>query len=294
MLNAHLSMLLWALLVALSFFAVAELGSGLDALPLIALRLLLSGLLFLPLLWRRRRRIGARALAVHGLLGGLLAAHFASMFEALKHTGALDIAMLFVTVPLLTLGCERLLLGIPVLGRLWPNLLAASGALALLALEQARFDAYAYGLYGLGCLALALYAPLTLRLKAWLGEQRSAASLACGNLLGGGVLLALLSLSGQRWQSLQWMTAADLGWIVYLAISATLVTFWLLHRAIHSLPPATVVAYSYMGSLFALLLQALWFQQAPSAMACAGAALILLGMAWQAYPAREVRVQEQG
>ncbi|QLC72930.1 DMT family transporter [Pseudomonas sp. LPB0260] len=284
MLNAHLCMLLWALLVALSFFAVAELGPTLDALPLIALRLLLSGLLFLPLLWRRRSAIGRPAVAAHTLLGGLLAIHFASMFEALKHTGALDIAMLFVTIPLLTLGCERLLLGTPVLQRLWPNLTAACGALALLALDQARFDAYAYGLYGIGCLALALYAPLTLRCKPWLGAQRSAASLACGNMLAGGVLLALLSLPGQRWQSLQWMTAADLGWVVYLAVSATLVTFWLLHRAIYHLPPATVIAYSYMASLFALLLQAIWFQEAPSGMACGGAVLILLGMAWLAYP----------
>lgn len=289
MLNAHLCMLIWALLVALSFFALAELSPALDALPLIALRLLLSGLLFLPLLWRRWTGLSRSAWGVHALLGGLLAVHFASMFEALKHTGALDIAMLFVTIPLLTLGCERFVLGVPILQRLWPNLIAACGALALLVLDQAQFDAYAYSLYGVGCLALALYTPLTLRLKPWLGEQRSAASLACGNLLAGGVLLMLLSLSGQRWQSLQWMTAADLGWLVYLSIGATLATFWLLHRAIHSLPPATVVAYSYMGSLFALLLQAIWFQRMPSAMACAGVALILLGMAWLIYPSLRSR-----
>lgn len=155
-------------------------------------------------------------------------------------------------------------------------------------------NAYAYGLYGLGCLALALYAPLTVRLKPWLGEQRSAASMACGNLLGGGAILALMSLPGQRWQGLLGMTVADLGWIIYLATSATLVTFWLLHHAIHSLPPATVIAYSYMGSLFALLLQALWFQQAPSGMACAGAVMILFGMVWLACPTRAAQSQKSG
>ncbi|WPC06244.1 DMT family transporter [Pseudomonas benzenivorans] len=287
MFNAHLCMLVWAMLVALSFFAVDKLGSSLDALALVAVRLLLSGLLFLPLLWRRAGRIGKSAWGAHGVLGGLLAMHFASMFEALRYTGALDIAMLFVTIPLLTLGCERFLLGVRVLQRFWPNLVAACGALTLLSIDQAQFDAYAYCLYGVGCLALALYAPLTLRLKPWLGEQRSAASLACGNLLAGGVLLTLLSLPGGRWLSLRWMTLADLGWLAYLSIGATLVTFWLLHRAIHSLPPATVIAYSYMGSLFALLLQALWFQQSPPGTAYAGAVMILIGMTWLAYPVRK-------
>ncbi|MDH4607532.1 DMT family transporter [Pseudomonas sp. BN102] len=281
--TAHASMLLWALLVALSFFAAAEVNPGLDALPLTAVRLLLSGSLFLPfLLLRRPQHLGGRALIAHALLGGLLALYFGSLFEALKHTKALDTALLYVSVPLLTLGGERLLLGKPVLQRLWPTLIAALGALALLGLDNANFDAYAYGLYGVGCLAMALYGPLSQRFKPWLGETRGAASLACGNLLAGGLLLALACTLGQRWEGLQGIAARDFGWLLYLALTATLATFWLLHRAIHWLPPATVIAYSYLSGLFALLLQSFWLHRAPAPLAWVGAVLIILGIAWLA------------
>ncbi|MBT8769342.1 DMT family transporter [Metapseudomonas boanensis] len=280
MLNAHASMLLWALLVALSFFAAAEVNPALDALPLTALRLLLSAAMFLPFLLRRPSLPNGRALTAHAVLGFLLALYFGSLFEALKHTTALDTALLYVSVPLLTLAGERLLLRRSVLQRLWPTLVAALGALALLGLDRAHFDAYAYGLYGLGCLAMALYAPLSQCLKPWLGEQRSAASLACGNLLAGGLLLALASTLGQRWEGLRGVSTSDFAWLLYLALSATLATFWLLHRAIHSLPPATVIAYSYLSGLFALLLQSAWLDHAPAPLAWAGALLILFGMAW--------------
>ena len=282
-LNAHASMLLWALLVALSFFAAAEVSPTLDALPLTALRLLLSGSLFLPFLLLCRPGLpGGRALLAHTVLGGLLALYFGSLFEALKHTRALDTALLYVSVPLLTLGSERLLLNKPVLQRLWPTLIAALGALALLGLDNAHFDAYAYGLYGVGCLAMALYAPLSQRFNPWLGAQRSPASLACGNLLAGGLLLALVVTLGQRWEGLQGIAPSDFGWLLYLALTATLATFWLLHRAIHWLPPATVIAYSYLSGLFALLLQSLWLQHVPAPMAWVGATLIVLGIAWLA------------
>ncbi|MFZ6045697.1 EamA family transporter [Pseudomonas sp. CR3202] len=282
-LNAHASMLLWALLVALSFFAAAEVNPTLDALPLTTLRLLLSGSLFLPFLLLRRPGLpGGRALLAHVVLGGLLALYFGSLFEALKHTKALDTALLYVSVPLLTLGGERLVLGKPVLQRLWPTLTAALGALALLGLDNAHFDAYAYGLYAVGCLAMAFYGPLSQRLKPWLGAERSAASLACGNLLAGGLLLALACTLATRWDGLQGIAPSDFGWLVYLALTATLATFWLLHRAIHWLPPATVIAYSYLSGLFALLLQSFWLHQAPAPLAWAGAMLIILGMLWLA------------
>ncbi|MHC5352338.1 EamA family transporter [Metapseudomonas furukawaii] len=282
-LGAHASMLLWAFLVALSFFAAAEVNPALDALPLTALRLLLSGCLFLPFLLLRRPALpGARALLAHAVLGALLAMYFGGLFEALKHTRALDTALLYVSVPLLTLGAERLLLDRPVLQRLWPTLVAALGALALLGLENAHFDAYAYGVYGLGCLAMAGYGPLSQRLKPWLGHERSAASLASGNLLAGGVLLALACTLGQRWEGLQGLSSRDLGWLLYLALTATLATFWLLHRAIHWLPPATVIAYSYVSGLFALLLQSAWLQQMPAPLAWLGTGLIALGIAWLA------------
>lgn len=282
-LNAHISMLLWAVLVALSFFAAAQVNPELDALPLTALRLLLSGSLFLPLLLLRQPGLpGGRALLAHVVLGGLLALYFGSLFEALKYTKALDTALLYVSVPLLTLGGERLLLGKPVLQRLWPTLIAALGALALLGLDNAHFDTYAYTVYGIGCLAMALYAPLSQRLKPWLGAERSAASLACGNLLAGGLLLALVSTLGQRWEGLQGIALRDIGWLFYLALTATLATFWLLHRAIHWLPPATVIAYSYLSGLFALLLQSIWLHKVPAPLAWAGAVLIVLGMLWLA------------
>ncbi|WP_346300377.1 EamA family transporter, partial [Halomonas sp. BM-2019] len=129
---AHLGMLLWALLVGLSFPAVG-LMSELPPLSLTALRFAIA---CAGLWWLARRAPGfvppPRALPLYGLMGLCLAGFFGAMFWAAHHATALSMATLYVTVPLLAF---LLGLGFRVERRGWrlPAILGlgAAGALGL-------------------------------------------------------------------------------------------------------------------------------------------------------------------
>ncbi len=279
-------MLFWALLVAASFFAAGQVDPRIDAVPLTALRLLFSALLFLPLILLGRRGIPrGRALIGHALLGLLLALYFASLFEALKYTVALNTALLFLSVPLLSLGFEALLRpGTGTRGRLLPMLMAAAGALWLVLQRPGTvgegLSAYPLLIFIGGCLAMALYAPLS----NWLGEHWQTGNDPLRNtfynLLFGALFLALLCLPGGSWRSLAQVQGTDLAWLAFLALFGTLATFWLLHHAIGVIAPTTVLAYIYLSSLFALLLHSALDREVPAAGSAVGAALILGGLCW--------------
>ncbi|AZD06897.1 putative membrane protein [Pseudomonas chlororaphis] len=282
LLNAHLGMLLWAVLIAASFFAAAQVSQAIDPLLLTGLRLLLSALMFVPTLWLNGAfRISRAALRAHGVLGLLLAIYFASLFEALRHTSAVNTGILFALVPLLTLLFEGLLLSDnPGKNRLLPMLLAAAGAILLTFKGGAEGmpSLYAVGVYGVGCLAMACYSPLSQRLKATSLKDRSPAAMTFWNMLFGALFLFAFCLPGGGWRSAVLLTLDDGLWLLYLALFATLATFWLLHRAIGVIAPATVISYIYLSTLFITLFH--WFEpgRQPLPSELLGALLVGLGM----------------
>jgi drug/metabolite transporter (DMT)-like permease len=119
-------MLLWALIVGLSFPAVGLISEGLPPLLLTAIRFATAALAIWPLVWGGGERWpGLPALALYSAMGLCLAGFFGTMFWAAHHATALSMATLYVSVPLLAytlgrmIGVERrngVLLGILVLG----------------------------------------------------------------------------------------------------------------------------------------------------------------------------------
>jgi drug/metabolite transporter (DMT)-like permease len=83
--------------------------------------------------------------------------------------------------------------------------------------------------------------------------------------------------------SLRLLQAADLAWLAFLALFGTLATFWLQHHAARHIAPASLLAYSYLSTLCALLIQAGLNRQLPSTDSWIGAAAILLGLLWLAW-----------
>jgi drug/metabolite transporter (DMT)-like permease len=96
-------------------------------------------------------------------------------------------------------------------------------------------------------------------------------------LFGALFLLAFCGFSG-GWRSASLLTASDLGWLMYLALFATLVTFWLLHRAIGIIAPSSVISYIYLSTLFITLFQWFWLRQSPLSVEIIGALLVGIGM----------------
>jgi len=132
--------------------------------------------------------------------------------------------------------------------------------------------------YGIGCLAMALYAPLSHRLKADSLKGRGPVPMTFWNMLFGALfLLVFCGLSG-GWRSASLLTLNDFYWLMYLAVFATLATFWLLHRAIGVIAPSSVISYIYLSTLFLTLFHWLWGRQMPLPLEVAGAVLVGLGM----------------
>ncbi len=280
---AHLGMLLWALLIAASFSAAAQVSQAIDPILLTGLRLLFCALVFLPLLlFKGDSAMTVRGLFGHAVLGLLLAAYFGSLFEALRYTSAVNTGTMFTLVPLLTLLFEAVLMPDSHLKqRVLPMLMAAAGAV-LLVLKGAGPgelpSLYAVSVYGVGCVAMALYSPLSQRLKTRSLKGRGPVGMTFWNMLFGALfLLAFCGLSG-GWRSASLLTVSDFWWLIFLAVFATLATFWLLHRAIGVLAPSSVISYIYLSTLLLTVFHWFWFRQPPLPLEIIGALLVGIGM----------------
>lgn len=281
--TAHLGMLLWAILVAASFSAAAQVSQAIDPILLTGLRLLFCALVFLPLLlFKGDTAMTRKGLLGHAVLGLLLATYFGSLFEALRYTSATNTGTMFTLVPLLTLLFESVLLPDGSLRkRLLPMLIAAAGAV-LLVLKGAGPgelpSLYAVSVFGVGCLAMALYSPLSQRLKASSLKGRGPVGMTFWNMLFGALFLLVFCGFSGGWRSGLSLSLNDFYWLIYLALFATLATFWLLHRAIGVIAPSSVISYIYLSTLFITLFHWLWLRQPPLPLEIIGAVLVGVGM----------------
>ena len=252
--KAHLGMLLWALIVGMSFPVVGLLSPELPPLTLTALRFLVATLAMLPFLRGQGPLLPqARGLILYALMGLCLAAFFAAMFWVAHRTTALTMAVLYVSVPFSAYGAGRCL-GVEARDGALLGLLAtgALGALLLAGAEggQERLGGLVFGwnetLYFLGCTASALYPVLSkygLK-KGWLSTSpaiRTSWSLAVGC-----VLIATLAVALEPVSLMAQASATDLLLIAYLGVFSSGATFWLIQSGTGALTPGVVTAYSYL------------------------------------------------
>lgn len=261
MAQAHLGMLVWALIVGLSFPAVGLMSEGLPPLLLTAMRFAIAALALWPLVRHERDRWPSLpGLALYAVMGLCLAGFFGTMFWAAHRVTALSMATLYVSVPLLTyclgrgFGVERSA------GRMLGTLLlGALGALGLVwAQADGRLGDLRLGLgeaaYFIGCLASALYPVLSKwgLNRGWLSPRASLRTF--WSLLTGGVLIGLLGLMYESPRALAGMTLADALVLAYLGVFSSGVTFWLLQRATAALTPGAATAYTYLVPFVSMLL----------------------------------------
>ncbi|MCV4284076.1 DMT family transporter [Pseudomonas capsici] len=281
--TAHGGMILWAMLIASSFFAAAYVNQAVDPVLLTGLRLLFSALLFLPLLMMQGNlSMSPGRLRSHVVLGLLLATYFGSLFEALRYTSAVHTAMLYTLVPLLTLFFEVTLMpGAVLKGRVAPMLTAAVGAVLLIftrSESEAGPSLYSLLVYGVGCLAMALYSPLSQRYKRNVLRDTTPVGMTFWNMLFGALFLLLVAVLSGGWRTGTHLMAMDIFWLFYLALFGTLGTFWLLHRSIGVIGPSTVVSYVYLSTLFVAVSHWIWGGQQPEVPDLVGAVLVMAGM----------------
>lgn len=261
--RAHLGMLLWALIVGLSFPAVGLMSDGLPPLLLTAIRFAIAALAMAPLVARvPDRRPSLAGLALYAVMGLCLAGFFGTMFWAAQRATALSMAALYVSVPLLAYGLGRGLGVEPRAGRLLGILaLGAAGALGLAWAETGgRLDSLQFGLgeaaFFAGCIASALY-PVLSKWGLRHGHLSDSAALRTfWSLVAGGVLIGALGLIFESPRALAAMTLSDALLVAYLGVFSSGVTFWLLQNATATLTPGAATAYTYLVPFVSMVL--LW------------------------------------
>lgn len=259
--RAHLGMLLWVLIVGLSFPVVGLMSKGLPPLLLTALRFVIAAAALLPMIWRAPDRwLSPAGFVLYVTMGLSQAAFFGAMFWAAHRTTALSMAVLYVSVPLLAY-CLGLAFKVEQRGGPLLAILAlgAAGALALAWAEsRGRLDGLQLGVaeavYFVGCFCSALY-PVLSRwglVRGWIAEH--AALRAFWSLTIGAILVGILGLLQETPQSLARLTLPDMLLLAYLGVFSSGVTFWLMQQAAAALTPGAATAYTYLTPFVSMLL----------------------------------------
>ncbi|MEM6487826.1 MAG: DMT family transporter, partial [Pseudomonadota bacterium] len=217
----------------------------------------------------------------YGVIGGLFAAYFVLMFEALRRADAVPLAAVFTLTPAMGALCGWLLLAQRTSPRAALAIaLGAAGALWVVFrgdwAAAAAFDVGAgEALYFVGCALHALYAALVRRLNR--GEP--AVVFALGSFLG--AMLVALAWGGGALVATDWAALPPVAWIaiVYLGLGATAGSFLLMRYGAMRLPAGKVTAYGYAVPVFVILWEGLATGQWVALAVLPGVALIAAALA---------------
>lgn len=258
-LRGHGAMLLFALLISVSFTLGDRAAPHIAPAALTAARFLLAALLLGVLAGSSMRLAHARAPWRYLVLGGLMGFYFVLMFEALRRTDPVSTSAVFTLTPIMSAFFGYILMRqITTPGMALALALAGGGALwvifrgdlqSLLGLRFGRGEQ----LFALGCALHALYTPLIRVTK----RDEPVVVYTFGTLLGGLLVTSLYGAGDVI--STDWAALPGIAWvtIVYLAVFTTACTFLLVQYATLRLPSAKVMAYGYLVPSFVIVQEGL-------------------------------------
>ena len=280
--RGHLAMLAFSALVAGSFSLGAMAAPFVSPSALTVLRFAIAGALVgaIAALTTGLPRSAWRAPWRYGVLGALLASYFVLMFWGLQTAAAVPTAAVFTLTPLMAAGFGWLLLGQIITRRMAVALMiGAAGALwvvfrgdfaALMRLEVGRGE----GIYFIGCIAHAIYAPMVRKLNR--GEP--AVVFTFGMMVAGFILLVIWG-----WRdavATDWAAMPAIVWIclIYVSVAASAMSFVCLQFATLRLPAAKVMAYTYLVPSWVIMWEISLGRGAPPFMVLGGVALTVLAL----------------
>jgi drug/metabolite transporter (DMT)-like permease len=256
--RAHGAMLLYAFLVSTSFPVGKVIADQMDPVVVTFLRFSVATSIFFVLLSLREKIVVPKwpDFLRYAAISLSILIFFVLMFEALKLTTPIKTGAIFTLLPLSSGLIGFLLLGIRVSGRQVMALVIGSLG-AVWVLFDGSFEALiAFNLgqgeliFALGMISFAAYAPLIKKLHR--GE--STLAMTFWVLVSGTVILALAGASelvATDWVNVDGRVYLGVG---YLAFFNTAGTFFLAKFASVQLPPAKVMAYTYLTPGFVVAL----------------------------------------
>ena len=254
-LRGHAAMLLFALLISVSFtlgdLAVPHIDPG----ALTAARFLLAAAVIGVLAAKQVRIVHFRAAWRYPLMGSLMAGYFILMFEALAITDPVSTGAVFTLTPIMSA-----IFGFILLRQITTPIMAFSlllaGLGAIWVIFRGDVDAilglkigWGERLFLIGCACHALYTPLV-RLT---NRQEPVRVYTFGMLIGGLLTSGLYASSAVM--ATDWLDLPAIAWagIVYLGVATTAVTALLVQYATLRLPAAKVMAYGYLVPTFVIV-----------------------------------------
>lgn len=280
--QGHLAMLLFAALVGGSFSLGGLAAPYIAPTALNAVRFVMAAVLLwalVPLSGGAPRQMFAAPWRYIGL-AGLYVLYFVSMFEGLKTAEPVSMAAVYTSNPGLTalfgylvvsqITTPRMALAIVIgtIGALWVVFRGDPQALW-------AFDVgYGEMIFGLGCVAHALYSPL---LRRWTRGEPGIAFNA--TILSVGAVM-LLIWAGPDMINTDWAALPAVVWIAiaYIATFATALSLLCVRYATLRLPSAKVMAYTYLVPSSVIVWQICLGQGVPPAMVLPGVALTVLAL----------------
>ena len=278
----HLAMLVFSALVAGSFSLGAMAAPFVSPSALTVLRFALAGVLVgaIAAITTGLPRIAWQAPWRYGVLGALLASYFVLMFMGLQTAAAVPTAAVFTLTPMMAAGFGWILLGqittrrmavalaIGAVGALW--VVFRGDLAALMRLEVGRGE----GIYFIGCIAHAIYAPMVRKLNR--GEP--AVVFTFGVMMAGLILLVVWG-----WRDVLatgWAAMPPIVWIclIYISVAASAMSFVCLQFAALRLPAAKVMAYTYLVPSWVILWELALGHTAPPAIVLGGVGLTVFAL----------------
>jgi drug/metabolite transporter (DMT)-like permease len=279
---AHLSMVLFAALIAGSFTLGALTVPYIAAVPLNAVRFVLAAAVMgVAAFGVARQPFGmAEAPWRFGIMGLLTAVYFVTMFLALTMTKPVATSAVYTLVPMMTAVTAYFLVGQRSgLAVLLSLTLAGAGAIwVIFRGDIAALLAFDIGpgelIYFVGCICYAIYAPLLRRFSR--GEP--ALTQSFWTLLA--TALWLVGYGLPEMIATDWAAQPPLVWaiIVYLAVGPTALCFFMIQFASLHLPAAKVIAYGYLVPAFVIIFEGLAGHGWASLPVAAGALVTVLGL----------------
>lgn len=282
--RGHLAMLGFSALVAGSFSLGGQVANEIAPAALNALRFAISAVLVGGVIGLRGG-FGAvtGALAApwrYGILGGLFAVYFVSMFEGLKTASPVSTAAVFTLTPVMSgvfgyillrqvFGARiAVALGLGAMGALW--VIFRADVTALIAFEIGQGEV----IFFWGCIAHAAYTPLVRVLNR--GEPILVFTFwtlsFCAVIIGVWGWRDIVATDWGGLRPMVWIT------LVYVAIAASAMTVFLVQFASMRLPSSKVMAYTYLTPSWVLIWELALGQPMPPVMVLGGIGLTFLAL----------------
>lgn len=279
---SHLSMLLFAALIAGSFTTGALAVPYLAPVPLNAVRFVAAALLMGAMAFGAMRQPIAWPPAPwrFGVMGFLMAIYFVTMFIALTMTRPVATSAVYTLVPIMTAATAFFIVG----QRSGPTVLlslALAGLGAIWVIFHGDIEAilgFDIGqgelIYFIGCFAYAFYAPLLRRYSR--GEP--ALTQSFWTLLATAIWITGYGIP--EIVAVDWLNLPPVVWwvVLYLAVGPTAICFFLIQFASKHLPAAKVIAYGYLTPAFVILFEGLAGHGWTTLSVVAGALVTMLGL----------------